>query len=426
MSFEARNALMLAKKVVDKAAEYKKIAQKAEGGEISNKPAIATPRFSIAPRTIERSAVPPSFEFQSIKPGMANTKNLEMAFDNAIQKHLAMSEGDRISNVRAAIKKLEPYLGTTKNGDPIQLLTKNKKLEKAEKETEGGERILLPDGRGIQTTGLSLSPDYREGKLKLCPNSASCRGLCLGKTAGQYGFSDAPENQPITGPRISVRQRAMNRTLAFLREPEAMAVRLYDDIERAKRMADMKGDHLGVRLNTLSDLDPRIFKGLINNHPDVSFYDYSKMKWKPIAENHHITYSSTGLSQDGVDNPNSNWLQMRDHLNKGKNVAMVFTHKGSDLPHTVHDEETGESYRVVDGRTHDFRPLDIQPEGEKGVIVGLSNLSMKGEKNKAHLENKGFFVYHDPKVNNGIIRVKPQKMQMTGMTNDGQIEGDEK
>lgn len=37
MSFEARNALMLAKKVVDKAAEYKKVAQKAEGGEVKRK-----------------------------------------------------------------------------------------------------------------------------------------------------------------------------------------------------------------------------------------------------------------------------------------------------------------------------------------------------------------------------------------------------
>lgn len=38
MSFEARNALMLAKKVADKAAEYKKVAQKKEGGATNAKP----------------------------------------------------------------------------------------------------------------------------------------------------------------------------------------------------------------------------------------------------------------------------------------------------------------------------------------------------------------------------------------------------
>jgi hypothetical protein len=382
------------------------------------------PRFNIAPRSFERSQVAPSFEFQPIQPGMANTKNLEAAFDRAIAKHLSMSEGDRISNVRAAIKKLEPYLGTTKNGDPIQLLTKNKKLEKAEKTSETGERLTLPDGRGIQTTGLSLSPDYREGNLKLCPNSASCRGICLGKSAGQYGFSDAPEVQPVLGPKVSVRQRAMNRTLAFLREPEAMAVRLYDDIERAKRMADMKGDHLGVRLNTLSDLPPQLFKSLIHNHPDVSFYDYTKMKYEPIADNHHLTYSSTGLSQEGIENPNSNWKHMRQRLDNGDNVAMVFSHRGKELPHTVHDQETGDAYQVVDGRWHDFRPLDIQPHGKKGVIVGLSNLSNIGARDRAHLDNKGFFVHYDPAVHNGVVNVMPQKKQMTGMTNDGQVEGE--
>jgi len=37
MSFDARNALMLAKKIVDSAAEYKKAAQKADGGEVERK-----------------------------------------------------------------------------------------------------------------------------------------------------------------------------------------------------------------------------------------------------------------------------------------------------------------------------------------------------------------------------------------------------
>ena len=368
----------------------------------------AKPRFSIksagtAPASAEQMG---GYQFAKLESGKANTNTLRSAFDRALDRHLSLPEGERIANSRAAIRALEPHIGRRKNGTPIALLSQNAKLLKAQTGTKEKEPLMLDDGRGVETIGLSLYPDYREGELKLCPNSASCRDQCLGKTSGQYSqaFTEATEK----ANRITARQRAMNRTKAMVREPEAFAVRLWDDIESARREAERNGNHLGVRLNTLSDLHPSIHKKLIESQPDVSFYDYTKMAYQPVADNHHYTHSSTGLSQEGVNNPYTNWPKMRKMLDRGDNVAMVFS-GSKELPKFVHDQETGKRYSVVDGKSHDFRPLDIQPEGDNGVIVGLTNLKSTGKRSQAHMDSEGFFVHYDPKKHGDTVPVIPQK-----------------
>lgn len=372
------------------------------------------PRFSIrkagaAPVTTPESQ---AYEFQKLQPGRANTNSLKEAFNKAIERHLSLPEGERIANSRAAIKALEPYLGSRKDGKPIALLSQNAKLLKAQTGTDEKEPLQLDDGRGVETIGLSLYPDYREGEMKLCPNSASCRDQCLGKTSGQYSQAFTEATEKAKG--VTARKRAMNRTMAMMREPEAFAVRLWDDIESARREAERNGNHLGVRLNTLSDLNPIIHKKIIESQPDVSFYDYTKMGYQPVAENHHYTHSSTGLTQEGVENPHTNWRKMRRFLDAndkgtgGQNVAMVFS-GSKTLPSFVHDQETGKKYRVVDGKSHDFRPLDMQPEGEDGVIIGLTNLKSTGQRSRAHLDSQGFFVHYDPKLHGDTVRIMPQK-----------------
>ena len=87
---------------------------------------------------------------------------------------------------------------------------------------------------------------------------------------------------------------------------------------------------------------------------------------------------------------------MRRRLDQGDNVAMAFSHK-EHLPEVVVDEETGKKYKVVNGDKHDFRPLDMQPEGTDGVIVGLKNKKATGTVEGATRESKGFFVKYDPK-----------------------------
>jgi len=315
------------------------------------------------------------------------------AFNRAIERHANLPYKERVASTKDAIERIAPYVGMRKDGKPVPLLGKNAKLMKSET-GYGDEQPIEVDGMGVETTGLSLAPAFKMGNFQTCPNHASCKDECLGKTSGNYfklgGGHDLSDFQ---GPRLN----SLNKTVAMLQDPEAFAVRLYDEIMSAKREAEYNGNKLGVRLNVLSDLSPKILEPIIKGHPEVDFYDYTKMGYDPVAPNHHYTYSSTGVSDDEIENKNSNWKKMRDRLNKGDNVAMAFTDK-DHLPEEVHDEETGKTYRVINGDTHDYRPLDKVGEGEDGVIVGLKNKKGFGTVEGAHRESKGFFVKYDPQL----------------------------
>ena len=349
------------------------VITKAGGGEVNAPPAMAT-------NTSEKVQGPSH---------SVDTAYFSDIFDRAIAHHLSLPTPERTMNSRAAGEAAKAWLGKDADGRPKPLLSDgNAKLKKAGQGYDDVPPLQLSDGRGVSTFGVALSPATKHGSFKVCPNSGSCEAACLGKTSGNYGAS-----YEKNWPRIN----SSRRTNFFMNDPASFAVRLHDEITREKILSQMNGDKLAVRLNVLSDIDPRIHQSIIKSHPDVDFYDYTKMKYKPVAPNHHYTYSSTGVSQDGVNNPHQNWPQMRSHLEGGKNVAMVFTHP-DHLPEEVHDAETGNRYRVVDGTTHDYRPLDAQPPGQKGVIVGLKNLSTRGARDRAHIDTNGFMVKYDPQL----------------------------
>jgi len=328
------------------------------------------------------------------------TKSLAAETNAALAHHLSLPQGQRIANSKAAGNKLAPYVGRDANGSVKPFLTMNAKLEKAGQGYEAGETyegaspLEIEDNLGVKTIGMPLSPAYQHNKYKVCPNSASCKESCLGTTSGNYSNED-------WWPQ----QNSVNKTHAFLSEPGALAVALHNEITKEKLGAEIDGKKLAVRMNVLSDTDPRVWESLIKQHPDVDFYDYTKMNYDPIAPNHHYTYSSTGVSQpkentgldEDINNPNQNWKQMRQRLDTGSNVAMVFTHN-RHLPREVHDQEAGKTYKVIDGTTHDYRPLDKQPEGADGVIVGLRNLDHNKGRDVAAEKSQGFMVHYDPKV----------------------------
>ena len=323
---------------------------------------------------------------------LPRVQTLADAFNKAIEEHISLPYKDRVANTRSAIEKLAPYVGMRKDGKLVPLLGKNEKLMKAEAGYKG-EKPIEVDGMGVETAGLALSPAFKMGNFQTCPNHASCKEACLGKTSGNYfKVGGGKDLDAFKGPRLN----SLNKTIAMLQQPEAFAVRLFDEIQSAKREAEYNGNKLGVRLNVLSDLSPKILEPIIKNHPEVDFYDYTKMGYDPVADNHHYTYSSTGVSQEGVDNPHSNWKEMRRRLDSGSNVAMAFSHKDA-IPQEVHDEETGKVYRVISGDTHDFRPLDSIENPNEGVIVGLKNKNVASKNDTAHKESKGFFVNYDPK-----------------------------
>ena len=393
------------------------------------------PVFKIMPAK-ESPKSPENFTaYDSTRP---NIPSLARAFREAIDHHLSLSPEDRKKNSIRADQAIGEIIGRVEDGSSKDLLGKNEKLLKSEKGYQG-EPIRLPDGRGVETTGLALSPAYEEGKFNTCPNHRSCKAECLGKTSGNYfKLGGGKDLEEFKGPRLN----SLLKTQAFLRDPHSFAVKLFDEISDAKAIAAQNNNHLGVRLNVLSDINPLVHKSIIENHPDVTFYDYTKNNTNPIADNHHYTYSSTGATQPGVENDNSNWKQMRKRLDGGYNVAMAFSHK-SHLPDFVHDQETGKKYRVINGDTHDFRPLDIVPEGEDGVIIGLKNKKSTSTQHGAHKESHGFFVHYDPQLKvekigrrsrfkrdklgntipqNRSVNIIPQSSQMVTLNNDSEIQ----
>jgi hypothetical protein len=335
-------------------------------------------------------------------PFEPSTQRFAKSFDDAMAWIKTLDPTNLKNAAMVADQRLAPILGTGADGKTKRLLTTNGKLLKTETGVEGGVPIELPDGRNIESAGLAISPAFKVGKFSTCPNSASCAQECLGKTSGGYfAYGGGADLEAMKGTRL----RSFRMTQAMFREPEAFAIKINNEILSLKTAAAKNGNALAIRLNVLSDIDPKVYKSIIEANPDVLFYDYTKMKYRPVAPNHPYTYSSTGLTpkagQNGltvdVDTPHSNWMQMRQWLDEGQNVAMAFSSK-KGLPESVLDEATGKIYRVVDGDAYDFRPMDAQPAGFDGVIIGLKNKAMTRKESMAAQDSNGFFVNYDPKL----------------------------
>lgn len=347
-------------------------------------------------------------------PFEPSTQRFAESFDNAFAWLKTLDAQGLRDAAILSDQRLAPILGVAKDGKAKRLLATNGKLLKTETGVPGGVPVELPDGRNIESAGLAISPAYKTGKFSTCPNSASCAQECLGKTSGGYfAYGGGADLEAMKGTRL----RSFRMTQAMFREPEAFAIKLHNEIISLKNKAAKGGNAFAVRLNVLSDIDPRVHKSLIEAHPDVFYYDYTKMKYRPVAPNHHYTYSSTGASQKAgqngltvdVDNPHTNWIQMRTRLDEGYNVAMAFSSKKA-LPESVLDEATGKTYRVIDGDAYDFRPLDAQPAGSDGVIIGLKNKAMTRKESAAASDSNGFFVQYDPKLGTQVV-IPPQKRE---------------
>jgi hypothetical protein len=294
------------------------------------------------------------------------------------------------------------------------LLGENGKLEK----TRIGDYGITYEGKSINSRGLGLASAQKiNEKLSTCPRSAICEDLCLGETSGNnlmYGGAagesysgNIARSAFKAGPRMS----QYLKTEALVLHPQEFAISLHEQIRAFVRKCERDGYQPAIRLNVTSDFVPKVFEAIIKANPDVVFYDYTKLGSDTIAPNHHLTYSSTGVSQivDGkkIINKHSNWSTMRERLNKGQNVAMAFTTK-EVMPQYIFDEEKGTTYQVWDGDNYDARFLDPKSEDGMGMIVGLSNKAATLKEANAAQDTDGFFVYYDPKVDGDTVTIKNQ------------------
>jgi hypothetical protein len=188
---------------------------------------------------------------------------------------------------------------------------------------------------GYKTAILHLAPYKLSGK-NVCPKaSKECIAFCL-NTSGR-------------GQMNSVQQARINKTNLFWKDRTKFLKQLSQEIGQLKKRARSQGFKFAVRLNGTSDLAWHRFSSLMQDHPDVIFYDYTKVynHLDHDLKNYKITFSASG----------SNNTECAAALKAGHNVAYVFKNK---LPKKFQGK------RVIDGDKHDLRFLD-----PRGVVVGL-------------------------------------------------------
>jgi len=145
---------------------------------------------------------------------------------------------------------------------------------------------------------------------------------------------------------------------------------LQKDIDMAKRKAKKEYLTPCFRLNLTSDISWERY-GIIQNNPDVQFYDYTKNQVRAVKaaskeyrfpENYHLTFSK---SED------DNTQLIKALVGYGLNVAVVFNKKVN----------VWEGMKTIDGDKHDLRFLD----GKHRIVA----LNAKGD---AVHDNTGFTV----------------------------------
>lgn len=328
-------------------------------------------------------------------------KQVTTAVNDAATKWANSSAADRRIMARNAKDVLRAEHNISR------LFGANSKLEK----TNIGEYGLTYNGKKVMSTGLGFASAQKindEQRATTCPQSGICEDLCLGETSGQnllYGG----EGQWRSGPRLS----QYLKTEALVVNPEAFAIAMIKQIESFRKAARDLDYHPAIRLNVTSDFNPATFENIINMFPDVTFYDYTKLDTKPIAPNHHLTYSSTGASQvvgnKTIFNKFSNWDRMVDKiLPSGRNVAMAFTSR-SAMPKFVKDERTGKTFEVWNGDEYDARFLDPVHESGDGWIIGLTNKDNTTKPEDAAAKHNGFFLDYDPQRDGDTLVIPNQE-----------------
>lgn len=230
----------------------------------------------------------------------------------------------RSGDPNTSIHQVAPAAFLDAYGFPSSLLSSSSKLEKS------GEV-------GVLSRVLYMTPGI------FCPSAdTGCLLACLGHTSGRMGLPDS--------------YRARDKRSAFyLEHREAFVERLKAEIHLLKADSMLRGLQPAVRLNGSSDIAwERRHAGILEQFPDVQFYDYTKILPRAISSltsatwpaNYHLTYSAG--SRDDL---------ARTVLRAGGTIAVVFHPK---VPSTWLDAE------VVDGEAHDARFRD-----RGGTVVAL-------------------------------------------------------
>lgn len=217
--------------------------------------------------------------------------------------------------------------------------------------TVGNPKLVKGESKGFLSFILHLAPASLSG-YNVCPSASNgCAAACL-NTAGRGGIFPA------------IQEARIRKTRWFFEDRETFLAQLVKDIKAGIKLAHKRGLTPVFRLNGTSDIRWENY-GIIQQFPDVQFYDYTKLaNRRDLPPNYHLTFSRS----------ESNDLVLP---NIAHNIAVVFdTPKGKALPTTWNGRP------VIDGDETDLRFLD-----PTGVIVGLRG---KGKARKG--DHNGFVV----------------------------------
>ena len=213
-------------------------------------------------------------------------------------------------------------------------------------------KLSLQNGAEYLITGLAMAP-HNIGGHNVCESSTiSCVSACVlwltGRTVTQ-----------------GVRRAMIRRKMLFFEQPEEFYRLLRDDVIRHRRAAEKRGLKPVIRLNVASDLD---YSRFVRDYPDIQFYDYTKVRSRLLQRNwptnYHLTYSVS---------ERSHWRTITAQLDRGRNVAAIFSTRYSGQHHIKDALPTswrfgGREWPIVDGDNCDVRLPDTDGQG---VIVGL-------------------------------------------------------
>jgi hypothetical protein len=211
----------------------------------------------------------------------------------------------------------------------------------------------------VPTKGLSLFPHRGIGFGNVCPFAKNCVATCL----AHQGQGSVPS---VYGARVA-------KTVLYHLAKDWFLLKLHRELDnfRRSRPAD---EIVGVRLNMFSDI-PWEEHGIIDAHPGISYYDYSKdpNRFGMIRPNYWVTFSHDGLNTEDS-------LRV---LRAGGNVSVVWHTAAADLlarfgtsaacgkaAHRQILPKTWNGFDVIDGGETDWRWED-----PRGVVVGLRLLA---------------------------------------------------
>jgi len=171
-------------------------------------------------------------------------------------------------------------------------------------------KTLKGEGRGYVTYILHLAPADLSGYEVCAKRTAGCTAACL-NTAGRGGMFKRGESTN------AIQKARIRKTKYFFENRDAFMSDLAVDIRKAIKQAEKNGKVPAFRLNGTSDLAWEKY-GIIEQFPNVQFYDYTKVLGRKIKargiNNYHLTFSRA----------ESNASDVVTALKEGMNVAAVY------------------------------------------------------------------------------------------------------